>query len=292
MPHHRRPANPIAILTTLSAAAAAFALTGAPALAQPIPIANAGFEANFANPNSFPVLVPQGWTQYDPGNIIDFTVDAVGVLNPSQSTFFPGGAPEGRNVALVYLAGDVGVAPAGLSQVLPATLQAGVTYTLRAEVGNIASGFGAPPFNVFFNLDGFPGYAVQLLAGGVVVAEDHNTLAGSIAEGQFATSTATLRVGPDHPRLGQALEVRLVNLNLIAPSGRSGIEVDFDRIRLDVSACRADFNLDGVVDPDDLADSIACYFSTPPCAAADFNGDGAVDPDDLSDVIATYFQGC
>ena len=40
-------------------------------------------------------------------------------------------------------------------------------------------------FDVFFDLSGFPGYAVQLLAGGVVVAEDHNTLAGSIPEGEF-----------------------------------------------------------------------------------------------------------
>lgn len=269
------------------------AILGAPAAwAEPIAIENAGFEADFANPNSFPVLAPQGWTRFDPGNIIDFSSDALGVLNPSQSTFFPGGAPEGRNVALVYLAGDVGTTPAGLSQVLPASLRAGLTYTLRVEVGNIASGFGAPPFNVFFDLDGFPGYAVQLLAGGSVVAEDHNTLGGSIPEGTFATSTVSLRVGPGHPRLGQALEVRLINLNVPGTPGSPGIEVDFDRVRLEATACRPDFNLDGAVDPDDLSDFIACYFATPACAGSDFNGDGGVDPDDLSDFIAAFFQGC
>ncbi len=56
-------------------------------------------------------------------------------------------------------------------------------------------------------------------------------------------------------------------------------------------ACRADFNGDGVLDPDDLSDYIACYF-TPPCAGADVNGDGVADPDDLSDFIGLYFAGC
>jgi len=55
-------------------------------------------------------------------------------------------------------------------------------------------------------------------------------------------------------------------------------------------AGRGDFNGDGVVDPDDLADYIACYFAAEPCAGADFNGDGVVDPDDLADYIAAYFS--
>ena len=58
------------------------------------------------------------------------------------------------------------------------------------------------------------------------------------------------------------------------------------------SACRPDYNGDGVLDPDDLADFIACYFSLPPCAQANYNSDAAVDPDDLADYIADYFAGC
>ncbi len=56
--------------------------------------------------------------------------------------------------------------------------------------------------------------------------------------------------------------------------------------------CRADFNADGVLDPDDLSDYIAAYFSLPPGPGADFSGDGITDPDDLSDFIAAYFGGC
>lgn len=57
-------------------------------------------------------------------------------------------------------------------------------------------------------------------------------------------------------------------------------------------SCPADFDGSGTVDPDDLADYIACYFSSPPCDRADFDGSGSVDPDDLSDFIAGFFLGC
>ncbi|MBL8758166.1 MAG: OmpA family protein, partial [Phycisphaerae bacterium] len=49
---------------------------------------------------------------------------------------------------------------------------------------------------------------------------------------------------------------------------------------------------DGNLDPDDLADYIACFFDTPPCPAADLSGDGTIDPDDLSDYIGLFFVGC
>jgi len=55
------------------------------------------------------------------------------------------------------------------------------------------------------------------------------------------------------------------------------------------ATCPADFNLDGVVNPDDLADYIGCFFAVPACAAADFNQSGTVDPDDLADYIGAYF---
>ncbi len=58
-----------------------------------------------------------------------------------------------------------------------------------------------------------------------------------------------------------------------------------------VTLCAADFNQDGVVDPDDLSDFVACFF-TLPCSGADFNGDGAADPDDLSDFIGAFFTAC
>ncbi|MBX7131720.1 MAG: hypothetical protein K1X67_03465 [Fimbriimonadaceae bacterium] len=205
------------------------------AVAQPIPVVNHSFEANFAAPNSFPVLVPTGWQLVDPNSIVDQTMDAVGVLNPTGSTFFPAGAPHGSNVALIFLADNMGQGPVGLRQILNTNLRPVTRYTLRVEVGNIASGYGAPPFNQFFNLDGFPGYRVELRAGGVLLAQDDNSMFGLIPEGEFRTSKVTFTTGKTHPQLGQPLEIRLINRNEIDhPS--PGIEVDFDLVRLDATS--------------------------------------------------------
>ena len=57
-------------------------------------------------------------------------------------------------------------------------------------------------------------------------------------------------------------------------------------------ACLADFNNDGELNPDDLADFIGAFFSQPPGAGSDFNNDGATDPDDLADFIGAFFSGC
>jgi len=56
--------------------------------------------------------------------------------------------------------------------------------------------------------------------------------------------------------------------------------------------CVADINGDGLLDSDDLADYITCFFSTPPCALADQDFDNVVTPDDLSEYVANFFAGC
>ena len=56
-----------------------------------------------------------------------------------------------------------------------------------------------------------------------------------------------------------------------------------------VPVCGADYNDDGVVNPDDLSDFINGYFANPPEPGADFNGDQTTNPDDLSDFINEFF---
>ncbi len=201
-----------------------------------IPINNSGFEANFAPPGCFAIFTPANWTLYDPNGVIGGN-SAVGVIDPTGTTNFPGGAPEGLNVALIFLGQNMGQGPVGLTQVLGATLQPNTTYLLTVEVGNIASGIGPPPCDVagFFDLDGFPGYQVQLLAGGVMVAQDNDSLHGSIPEGEFRLSTVTLTTGATHAQMGQPLGVRLINLNVVETPADPGIEVDFDDVQLTAS---------------------------------------------------------
>lgn len=56
--------------------------------------------------------------------------------------------------------------------------------------------------------------------------------------------------------------------------------------------CPADFNGDGLVDPDDLSNFISAFFANPPANISDFDCSGTVDPDDLSDFLTRYFSGC
>jgi len=224
------PAIVIACIAVIAAQAWA-----APPGGTPIPILNAGFEANFVSPGCFAGLQPTAWSNYDPNGILDGSNDAVGCVHADGSPFYPvGGAPEGVNVSLIFLNGDTGGGPVGLFQNLPAVLEANETYTLQGRIGNILSAVGPPPCDVFgfFNLNGFPGYRLQLLAGGVVVLEDNNSLFGAIPEGEFRFTRVSTTIPAGHPQIGQPLTVRLINLNIAGPPEAPGVEVNFDDIRL------------------------------------------------------------
>jgi hypothetical protein len=69
----------------------------------------------------------------------------------------------------------------------------------------------------------------------------------------------------------------------------------FARFSVADLVCPADFDNSGTINPDDLADFIACYFTVPPCPTTDFDSSGAINPDDLADFIAAFFNtadGC
>ena len=189
-----------------------------------IPITNPSFETPVIAVGAFLTnAAPAGWTAF--GNI-DFGSRAIGVLRPATTTLYAVAVPDGNNVGVAFLLDNAGNqalfanSPAGLQQTLAATLQVRTTYTLLVNVGNIANDVNAP-----FAFGGFPTYRVDLLAGGVVVASDNNTLLPG--EGQFLLSTITLTVGATHAQAGLPLAIRLVNLN-----GAAGIEVNFDNVRL------------------------------------------------------------
>ncbi len=255
-----------------------------------IPIANAGFEADPVAMGCFAVFVPAGWEVFDPNGIIGGN-DVVGGLHPAGGPYFPA-APEGDHVGIVFIQDQIGAGEMGLTQVLDSVLELNTSYTLTAQVGNIASGQGPPPCDIFgfFDLDGFPGYRVQLLAGGVMIAEDANSLAPTLAEGEFALSQVQVTIGETHPQAGMPLEVRLINLNIIDTPEHPGIEVDFDDIRL-VQGCAADgdLNADGAVDLADAAVLVAVLLEVDVdpdhAAAADVDCSGGVDGRDIASFV-------
>lgn len=218
------------------------------AFAAPIAITNPGFEdISGESPfNEFTFGPLSGWDLYDPGNITSGGAGAtffIGTLTPfyddtlEEFRFFPSGAPEGQRVGIAFnFEGSGGNGEYGLQQTLGATLQANTLYTLQVEIGNIASGLALN--NVYYDLNGFPRYRIDLMAGNTILASDNNTLAGSIAEGTFATSTVTFQTGGSHALLDENLTIRLVNLNVIDDDHPdddhpdADLEVDFDNVRL------------------------------------------------------------
>jgi hypothetical protein len=187
-------------------------------------VENPGFEADaIADGKYNSAIVPAGWSKYDPNNIIGQDFNSVGVLNPTGTALYPMGAAEGKNVALVFLwRMQTDGLPAGISQQLAATVQAKTQYNLRVKIGNIG-----PVMGDAWDLTGFPGYRVELLAGTTVLGQDDNILLPN--EGTFLESNVSVSIGSADPSLGQPLGIRLINRN----KGNSGIEVNFDDIRLD-----------------------------------------------------------
>ena len=201
-----------------------------------IVVTNPGFEDTSGQTvfNEFTFGVPAGWQIYDPADIHPSAGLFVGTLQPNGVDFFTTTAPEGDRVAILYNETRRGEGEYGFFQELTDTLTANSHYTLTVEVGNIASGFAQN--GAFFNLDAFPGYRVEFLAGGTVISMDNNSL--GIPEAEFATSTVTFTTGETHPLLGQALGIRLVSENTLPPGSPAdlALEVDFDDVALTVDS--------------------------------------------------------
>jgi hypothetical protein len=168
-------------------------------------INNAGFEDPVLSSGGFSSGVPD-WTRVGSGS--------EGVLHPASGDY-SGGAPEGNNVASV-VAGSSGD---GISQILSdpdAVLKEGSQYTLTVQVGNSGS----------FD---YEGYQVQLLADGVVLAEDVNSQSPAVESFELVTVVYDYDAGSHSAQLGEPLEIRL-----LSTANASG-ETNFDDVQLTVA---------------------------------------------------------
>ena len=180
-----------------------------PELLVTIPVPYAGFEDPVLGEGDYTWLDTPGWTQVGG--------EGAGIWRVTLSDFDPVVAPEGQNVLYTENA-PAGVAN-GVAQVLTETFAANTDYTLTVEVGN-----------AWFYY--FAGYSVQLLAGGIVIAEENDTLWPDYMK--WATSTVQYTYdSADSALVGQPLEIRLLNLGLDKdnPSGDT-VGVEFDNVTL------------------------------------------------------------
>jgi hypothetical protein len=189
--------------------------------ATPVFVENAGFETfildelHYTSHPSVAHTAPTPVYTVDPipGWTVP-TLQAIGTFNPTILQY-PGEAQEGDNVAYIGTTGGA------FSQTLSTTLAGNTRYTLSVYVGDRmdSDALGVPA--------DISDYTVQLLAGGVMLAEDDNSL--DPPEGAFMTSLVLFTCLSDNPLVGQPLGIRF------ASSSGYGTQVNFDDVRLDAS---------------------------------------------------------
>jgi hapalindole H/12-epi-hapalindole U/12-epi-fischerindole U synthase len=261
--------------------AVAFAILSAcNAQTAPIFVANPSFEAPSTASATFTggqTFGPNNWTVYN--TVAASNQRYFGVWNPTTTASYFDPTPDGNNIGVVFLDSSGAFQEAGLQQTLAATLQLSSQYVLSVEVGNFGPSAGDP-----WDFTGFPGYRVELLAGGAVLAADNNTLAP--AEGRFLTSNVQFATGDSHANAGQALTIRLINLN------GTGVEVNFDDVQLTVFTPRfaGDANDDKIVDFTDLGILLNNYNQPGTFITGDFDNSNSVDFTDLGLLLNNYNQ--
>jgi hypothetical protein len=233
---HRNPIRPPKGLVSSTAFCTMVVLASPLWAANPLPVVNAGFEQPVVGNEGSTGPAPTGWSPSEGAT--------VNVLNPSPSDL-SAEAPEGFNVAIVTSS----ALETGLSQTLTSPMQADASYLLRVKVAN-----------TLFTT-GFPGYRVQLVADGTVLAEDDNSQV--IAEDTVVTSTVnyTYNAGLHAGLVGKPLQIRLLSKGLVA-----GQEVAFDDVTLSVTLGSPLANAGGP-------------YTVPISGSLSLNGGGSLPPD-------------
>ena len=179
-------------------------------------IVNAGFEAVLTGepPNDWGPEPATGWT-----NIIGSS----GTWNPPANAYSKTYS-SGTNVPEGQMCGWSGLNPGGtttMSQVLAETLATDTQYELSVMVGNS------------MRYD-WPGYNVQLLAGGTILVEDPNVNV-VVPYDDWALVTVTYDSSSstaDPSLIGQPLEIRLGNLGMQGGADDNWAEVNYDDVKL------------------------------------------------------------
>jgi formylglycine-generating enzyme required for sulfatase activity len=180
-------------------------------LLRPIAVSNPSFEATPLADGQFKAAPIPGWTTGtgDPAGVQNWTDKQYAGADDDSSGSPHSSIPDGRNSAISR-------GPA-ISQILSETLEANVRYELSIAIGHRADNARFPE-----------SYRIQLAAGGVVLAEDNNTL--KPRPGEWLTSTVSYMVDNSHPQLGKPLEIRILTSNDTTGTGR--VQANYDHVRL------------------------------------------------------------
>ncbi len=185
------------LIPTATMCALSLVTASALAAATPLTIVNASFESDTVFSSEI------GSTGWSTGVLSGWDVTGeTGVWNPRTPTYFPGGIPDGINVAFSN--------GGNISQTLSAVLDNSTRYSLSVAVGtrtDVAA----------------QNYSIELLAGGVLIASISNPVTPPSYSGTFQVATLNFTSGESELLAGQALGIRFVS---------GGPQVDYDNVTL------------------------------------------------------------
>ena len=193
-------------------------------------IENTGFVNNVGVIVPIVSPAPFGWDLVRPDGPVNYSPsNSAVILDTSIGDFYlPGEA--GTQVGGIFLTNSPDQLRVGLRQRVGHRIQPGRTYELSVDVGDPMTDF--VNFDSVYNLGGFPGYDIELHAGGELLATTaSDTLGGP--EGTMSTITLTYDSNNAPPAaVGERLEIYLLNRNNTA--GVTGLhgEVNFDNVTL------------------------------------------------------------
>ena len=182
---------------------------------------NAGVEVPNQSPSRFgwDLVRPDGDTVYSASNGAVILDTAIG------NYYQPGEA--GSQVGGIFLTNLTDGVRIGLRQATTHVIQPGELYRLSVDVGDPQTD---PAYN--FNLDGFPGYDIELRAAGQLLA---TTGSNTLATPEGTMSTVGLQFNSDNApatAIGERLEIYLLSRNNTAGVTGMYSEVNFDNVQL------------------------------------------------------------
>ena len=189
----------------------------------PPAVLNTSFEEPVTGDGLFGLLAAP-WTAVNlPGTA------STDIWNPTGNDY--AAIPDGDNVCSVYIPGNAPGVAFGVSQVLARNYAAGTDYTLTVRVGRAAAAPGS-------DYD-WPGFRVELWAGGVLLGSDEDPTTTAPAAGSFITSTVSYdhTTGPS-ATVGDALEIRLLSRGQDVDgvgASSAGFSVEFDQVEFTVT---------------------------------------------------------
>lgn len=162
----------------------------------------------------------------------------------------------------------------------------GIVAPPRIEIGNTVPGLFGNPDRFMINTPLTGTYAGLPISRFITVAFDYGF--DAIDNTSLPTDVSYFNLFSDGNNGNGGLGVQLDFTSSVGNASTTLTNMVVTLTRLPGEGCSADWNDDGVLNPQDFFSFLTAYFA----GAADFNGNNVTNSQDMFDFLAVYFVGC